>query len=330
MTFEPKVGILFLNKDEVEGLINVTDAVEAAEQAYRSLGEGQIHQYHLVMPIKGQNTLNTMPTYIKDLDIYGMKQINVYNKREQGDDLPRIWGSLIILTNPVDALPYTIMDGTFIHHMRTGGGHPVVAAKYLAKKGSRTLAIYGCNNEAEIGYRSFNNNFPLEKVKLYDSNAEAMLSVKERIQKDSGVEIIASDSPQEAAEGADIILITTSLEDTILQSSWVNKGCFIAGLRAFRDIDPELSKNADKWVVGTLEGDGELIDKNHVLFPKGIDKKDIYGDMGEIVTGAKLGRENDGEIIVYTHMGMGGHDVLLAHKAYTRAIEKGKGIKIYL
>ena len=46
--------------------------------------------------------------------------------------------------------------------------------------------------------------------------------------------------------------------------------------------------------------------------------------------GVKPSRENDQERIVCTHMGMGAHDVVLANMAYSRAVEKGKGHKIYL
>ena len=61
-----------------------------------------------------------------------------------------------------------------------------------------------------------------------------------------------------------------------------------------------------------------------------LSRDNVYADMGEIVTGTKPGHENDQERIVYTHLGMGGHDIILANIAYTRAVEKGKGVKIYL
>lgn len=330
MTTEAKTEILFLSKSEVESLITVKDAVDAAEQAYRALGEGQLAQYHMIMPIKGPNIINTMPAYLKSLNIYGMKQVNVYYEREPGDNLPRIWGSLIILTNPDNALPYAIMDGTSITNMRTAGGHAVVAAKYLARKDSKTLAIFGCGAEARTGFRSFMNNFPLELVKIHDPRPEAMSALREEMSQEFRVQIMPVSSAKEAAEGADIILMATSAKESEILEPWVEKGSFVAGLSAFRDIDPTLSEKADKWVLGTHEGDGKLIDKHPPFFPAGISRDNVYADMGEIVTRAKPGRENDQERIVYTHMGMGGHDVLLAHKAYTRAVEKGTGIKVYL
>lgn len=328
---QQKVEILFLSKSDVESLITVKDAADAAEQAYRALGQGQLAQYHIVMPIKGPNIINTMPTYIKSLNLYGMKQVNVYYRREPGDNLPLIWGSLIVLTHPENALPYAIMDGTEITNMRTAGGHAVVAAKYLAKKGSKTLAIIGCGAEARHGFRSLMNNFSLELVKIYDIKPEAMSAFTKEMGKEFTIRIMPVGSAKEAVEGADIILLVTSALEPVVLEPWVEKGCFVAGLTAFRDLDPMLSVKADKWVLGTHEGDNSLIIEGHgIPVPKEISKDNVYADMGEIVTGAKPGRENDRERILYTHLGMGGHDVVLAHIAYTRAVERGKGIKIYL
>jgi ornithine cyclodeaminase/alanine dehydrogenase-like protein (mu-crystallin family) len=327
----PKVEIRFISKEEVERLINVKDAVYAAEEAFRALGEGQISQLHPGLKIKGRNIINTMPAFIKSKNLYGMKQVNVYYEREPGDNLPRIWGSLIVLTNPDNALPYAIMDGTSITNMRTAGGHAVVAAKYLARKDSKTLAIIGCGAEARTGFQSLMNNFKLEMVKVYDIKTEEMASFTSEMDQDHGVEIISVDSIEEAVSGADLVwMVTSAPKSVLLHEGWVEKGSFVAGLSGFRDIDPKLSHMSDKWVLGTHEGDGELIDRKVDMFPEGISKGDVYADMGEIVTGVKAGRENNDERIVYTHMGMGGHDVLLAQIAYERASERDLGTKLYL
>jgi ornithine cyclodeaminase/alanine dehydrogenase-like protein (mu-crystallin family) len=111
----------------------------------------------------------------------------------------------------------------------------------------------------------------------------------------------------------------------VLTESAVPAGCFVAGLCLFQDIDPELSRKSDKWVIGNRVSDGAILFKDNRL-----SCELVYADMGEIVTGSKPGRENNQERILYTHMGMGAHDVVLAHRAYTKALKEGKGIKIRL
>ena len=329
--FHREVEILFLSKAEVESLISVRDAVAAAEQAFKALAEGHLVQYHTVLPIKGPNMIATATTYLKSLNLYGLKQADVYRQRDPGDNLPMLWGSLIVLTRPENALPYAIMDGTSITNMRTAGGHVVVAAKYLARKDSKTLAVIGCGAEGRTGFQSLLNNFPLELVKIYDLKQETVSTFLKEMSKEFTVRIVPATSAKEAVAGADIILMATSASELVVLEPWVEKGCFVAGVTAFRDLDPVLSVTADKWVLGTHELDNHLIIEGHAApAAKEISRDNVYADMGEIVTGTKPGRENDQERIVYTHMGMGAHDVILANMAYNRAAEKGKGRKIYL
>ena len=51
----------------------------------------------------------------------------------------------------------------------------------------------------------------------------------------------------------------------------------------------------------------------------------VTGDLGEVAAGKCAGRENDDEIIVYTHMGMGALDVAVGDIIYRRAKEQGIG-----
>ena len=38
-----------------------------------------------------------------------------------------------------------------------------------------------------------------------------------------------------------------------------------------------------------------------------------------------MGRQNEKEVILYSHLGMGAFDIACAHMAYLRAVEKGIG-----
>jgi len=328
----PKVEILFLRKEEVESLLNLEDAVLAAEQAFMVLGEGQLVQDHSILPIKGPNIIATLPTFLRSLNLYGVKQVSVYEKREPDDKLPSVWGSLIILNQPSNGLPYAIMDGTAITNMRSGGGHAVVAAKYLARRDSKTLGVIGCGAQGHIGLRSFAKAFSLEYIKIYDVNPEAQSTLLEKLREEITAKITAVNSAEEAVRDSELILVATTSREPVVFEPWVGKGSFTAGLMGFRDIDPKLGARAEKLVLGSHETDGPVVvdGAGGLPTPMGVSKEDVYADMGEIVTGVKAGRENGQERIIYTHIGMGAHDVILAHKAYIKAKKEGTGTKIYL
>ena len=54
-------------------------------------------------------------------------------------------------------------------------------------------------------------------------------------------------------------------------------------------------------------------------------EEDIYGEIGELVLGTKVGRENDEEITIFDTTGMGIQDNTTAEAIYKVALEKGMG-----
>ena len=58
--------------------------------------------------------------------------------------------------------------------------------------------------------------------------------------------------------------------------------------------------------------------------------EDIYAELGEIVAGQKAGRENDQEIILFSPIGMGLHDLAVAQRIYETAQSRGLGQKVTL
>ena len=329
---ELSVDVLTLNKEEVESLITQKDVLDAVELAYKTDGEGQLVQppkEPMWMDDNKMNFIIAMPAYLKTTNIAGAKWAAQY--WDQQPNFPAITG-LIILNDHKTGIPYAIMDGTTLTKLRTAGGHAVVAAKYLAKKDSKVIAIIGCGAEARAGLLAFADMFSLETAKIYDINPEAMTSFKEEMTQQVSMEVQPMASVKEAVDGTDIILMVTSAneQEPLVFESWVPQGCFVAGLTAFFDLDAKLSKKADKWVIGSRISDGHRIVERTEFGKKTLKLSwdDVYADMGEIVTGKMPGRENERERIIYTHLGMGAHDIALAKIAYDKAKKAGIGTMV--
>ena len=63
-------------------------------------------------------------------------------------------------------------------------------------------------------------------------------------------------------------------------------------------------------------------------FPNGL--PELYAELGEVVNGAKPGRETAEENNMIIAVGMAIEDITLAKKIYDRAVEKDIGIKLDL
>jgi len=324
------VELLFLSKEEVEGLITYKEAVEVEDETYKACGSGQVVQPQkepmFIGPHEDNNILIAMAVHMKNIGVAGIKWCPDYmGKQKPG--VPTIWGAVVVLNRPETGIPFAIMDGTSITNIRTGT-HSAIAGKYLAKKNSKTITIFGCGAQGRTQLAAFRELFPLEVVKVFDRKPEAMATYKKEMEELFPVKVIPAASAKEACEGTDIISMATTATKPIVMEPWVPAGCFVAGITGFADLDPACSEKFDKWAVGNRASDQHLHETS--ADPSPVDFSKAYAEVGEIAVGAKPGRENDQERIVYTHAGMGAHDIALANFVYEKALKQKIGSKIKL
>lgn len=319
------IRVRLIGKELTEKLVQMDDVFTAVDETFQALGRGQI--FHPVkepiwMGEGGANMLIAMPAHLKEKKIVGMKWVNMYPIQQPG--LPSSYGNLLILSHEENGQPYAILEATAITAMRTAGGHAVVAAHYLARKGARSLAVIGCGAEAQAGVRNFLHAMPgLEEVRLFDLRPQAMETIRTQVGERARVFCCAA--AQEAVEPADIVLMVTTATKPIVRFEWLKKGAFVAGLYSFNDLDPACATKADKWFLGSRETDGGQIIHAPRMAQYHLREEDVAGDLGEVAAGLCPGRESDDEIIVYTHMGMGALDVAVGDVIFRRAEEAGLG-----
>lgn len=321
---EHRVEILYLNKQDVDSLCTYPDVVAAVEEAFYADGMGQmIVPSKEVMRVGAEraNCIFAMPGCLENLETAGVKWTTFYPK--QPESYPTIWAHILILSHIHNGIPYAILDATTITNMRTSGGHAVVAAKYLAKKNAKVLSILGCGAQGCSAIHSFDENFTLERIKVYDSYAPSIERCREEMAGKLRAKLEFVDSPQALTEECDILLSATTCRTPLIQAEWIPAGCLVDAMFAFNDIDPQISRLADKWVVGNRASDKiEILDHPH--FGHLLSGDDIYASLGEIVCGKLPGRENDQERIVFSHMGMGTLDIAVG----TRLVKKAQALGI--
>ncbi len=200
----------------------------------------------------------------------------------------------------------------------------MVAARHLARQGAETLAIVGCGEEGSAAAESLLEQLPgLSRLRLCDRNAAAAEALGRRL--GDRVQTLCCETPAQAAQGADILVMATTSRTPLLSFRDLAPGCLVIGLYTFFDLDGDCAGKADKWVLGSWEEDTRQVIDNPGLRRYGLKREDVYADLGEIVLGRKPGRESEEEIIVYTHFGMGALDVAVGQHVYRKAVEAGIG-----
>jgi len=324
---------LFLKDREIRDIVDVTDVIDAVEKAFVEKYLGRVQ-----MPPKvyiyydSIGDLRVMPCYLSHLKISSVKLVNVHpQNRKYG--LPTVM-AVIALINPETGFPKAIMGGTWITAMRTCAAG-AIAAKYLARSDSKIVAIIGAGIQGRTQVMGLSAVIPsLEEIKVYDVNKEIARDfirfVKEKY--GSKYRLVISGSPREAVENADIVITATPSRSPIIMREWTREGmhftCIGADAPGKEELDPRILKHASKIVVDDVE---QAIHSGEINVPlsRGIlRREDIYGELGEIVTGVKPGRESPTEITVFASTGLAVQDAVTAELVYRKALEKGIGLKI--
>lgn len=105
-----------------------------------------------------------------------------------------------------------LMDGTLLTALRTGAAS-AVASRILARPDSRVLALIGCGAQSVSQVHGLSRCFPLERIRLFDRDEDAMASFAARVSSlglgDVTCEPVAS--ANESLRGADILCTATSV-----------------------------------------------------------------------------------------------------------------------
>ena len=94
-----------------------------------------------------------------------------------------------------------------------------------------------------------------------------------------------------------------------------------------QEMDPAILPRASKIYFDSREA--VLSESGDILIPleEGIiTEEDFTGDLGDVLLGKVVGRENDDEIIVFETVGVAAQDLVAAKEIYEKAIKAGVGI----
>ena len=310
---------LLLNREEVRSLLTMETAMEAVERALAAHGRGEtIMPSKVYLPLeKYSGDFRAMPAYFEGSA--GVKWVNAHPKNPAKHGLPAVMG-LYILSDPDTAAPLAVMDATLLTGFRTGavGG---VASKHLAKPSPATIGFIGCGVQAGMLLSAHRTLYSFRAL-MADRSPEAAA----RFAKEGEGEV----ATVEEAAGCDIVCTSTPSRSPILQREWIRAGTHINAMGADapgkQELDPKILTDARVLVDG-MDQATESGEVNVPLHAGDLRRDQISGTIGEVIAGARPGREGD-EITVFDSTGLAIQDVALARRVYDEARSRGVGHEV--
>jgi alanine dehydrogenase len=322
--------ILVLAPREIQSLLTIDECIVAVEQAFRLYGEGKAAP-PAVLSMHTRDGGFHVKTGLLELSrpYFGAKVNGNFAENPKRFGLPTIQG-VLILCDGEKGSPLAVMDSRDITSLRTGAA-TAVAAKYLARRDSRTVAICGCGKQGRFQVRALFRVCRLETVFAYDKIEEQALDFARELTEDLKIKVIAVTDLAVATRQSDICVTCTSSQQPLLDQDDISPGTFIAAVGADSPEKQELHPNLmakSKIVTDILQQCSVMGDLHHALDAGVVTLADVHGELGEVVAGKKPGRESDEEIIVFDSTGMALQDVAAAAILYEKAERQGIGIRV--
>lgn len=327
---------LILGRSDMVGLLTPAEYNDCVEHAFRMHGLGRVSMEpkgHIVIE-RHPGEWEVMPSYIEEDAAAGRPEAAAckwVSIREDNAryELPAVF-SILVYTDPETGFPLAICDGSHHTLMRTGAS-AAVSAKWLARPGSKVLAIAGTGSVGQGTLATCDAAFDWDEVRVW-SRTRASLErfLASEAPKYPHLTLTGSTELERVVRGADVVVTGTHARGWIVDDAWIGPGTHIAALGADlggeQELDPRILQRARIFVddIRQCRPDGEI---NVALTEGLISEADVAGELGRVICGELEGRQSEEQITVFDSTGIALQDSATVPLEYERAVAAGVGIE---
>jgi alanine dehydrogenase len=234
--------VTVFSESDVQDLLDLESILAVVASGLRNQTAGDVERperphYPVGTGLDGPDPEGTglvMPAYCHGDPYSATKLVGVHEKNTQRG-LPTIHAQ-IVLTDARTGVPEAFFGATTITNARTGclGG---LAVRELAPEAD-TLGILGAGAQARWQARAIATVTDLAAVRVYspsDSRLACAADLRER-----EIPATAVDSPQDAVEGADIVVTATTSTEPVFPADALADGTLVVGIGAYTEEMQEL------------------------------------------------------------------------------------------
>jgi ornithine cyclodeaminase len=240
--------------------------------------------------------IELMPT--SDGEAYGFKYVNGHPKNtSEGLQTVTAFG---LLADVYTGYPTLLSEMTMLTAIRTAATS-AMAAKHLAPKGAKTMAMIGNGAQSEFQTLAMKAIIGLEAVRLYDIDPEATKKAARNLEG-MGVQVTKCKSAEESMEGAEIITTCTADKQcaTILTDNMIGAGVHINAIGGDcpgkTELAAEILHRSDIFVEfppqTRIEGEIQQLPQDHPVT-----------ELWQVITGQAKGRTSDKQITLFDSVG---------------------------
>ncbi len=264
---------------------------------------------------------------LKDIPATGVRLYNYYNDGECNTVGQLECTRYIVLTDPFSGENLAIVEEHWAFAIRSAAA-TTLGLKWMGPKNPKVVGLIGVGTMCSNALRCLAILFPsIEEVRCTSRSPETREAFADKWSKSLGISVLPMDSMEAVVRDADIGIGGTTSNEIMCREEWVKPGGAYCSF-ARREFEPEGWVRMDKVIIDSWEMN-MLMTHFRSSAETGLFTRDmLHGEIHEVITGAKPGRESDTERNLIHTTGLVAHDIAMCHYIYEQARDKGLGIRL--
>ncbi len=311
--------MLYLTEADVARVLTMDLALDAVSAAFRKLALEEAVNNPRQRCQTDHVMLHVLPAAAKTLGALGFK---AYTTSKAGAQFH------VTLFDPKQGGIAAIIEADVLGQYRTGAASGV-ATKKLARADASTVGLFGTGKQARTQLLAVCKVRPIKKAFVYGRDAERRKTFSAQLEKETGVEVIPVEKPEEAAKGLDVVITATASREPVLFGEWVSEGQHLnvigSNMNTKTETDVEVFRRTR--VVTVDSKDQAKMEAGDFVEPLKVGALQ-WGSVLELapmLVGRYPGRESSQDVTLFKSLGLGIEDIALAVKVVELAKQQGLG-----
>ena len=238
--------MLHVNEADVKRLLPFSKAIELVREAYVRLARGEAaNPPRVLLSVPGGASMFFMPGHV-----YGQESVAVKVARVNAGN-PKVALPTVLLTiyayDASTGVQVAEVEGEWLTAVRTAAS-TAVATDILACKNARVLGVFGTGMEATTHIPMLMLVRDFDRILVYSRDKAQRELFAEKMSRDNGIPVVASDSPGRVARESDVIVTATTSDTPVFDGSLVKPGSHVNAIGSAtpedREVDTELVKRS--------------------------------------------------------------------------------------
>lgn len=302
------------------------EIINAIEEGFGKLAKGEVDvplPMHIGIDetaVAGPGDCHIKGGYIAGTTTWTVKLANVSFYKNLDKGLPPGAG-IFICCDAVIGMPLAVFqENRYMTDLRTGAAGAVSVKHFGSSSKHKAVSFVGGGAIAKVMALSSHNVHKFEKGYVYGLDMDMSEKFAKELTAELGYPIEVCKTAEEAVRAGDVIFTQTPASETVLELDWLKPHATIIASGSDQPTKNEIPaevQRASKFITDLTRQCSRVGELRSAIKAGVMTENDVYAEIGEVVNGAKPGREGD-ELICVDLTGTGAQDAAIGQVAWEK------------